>query len=395
VCTITNDDIAPSLTLDKIVVNDNGGTAAESAWTLTANGGAAGTLTGPGASGHTDVVSGGTFKAGTYNLSESGGPAGYAASAWSCVKNSGSPTTGSSIALGVGDTGTCTITNNDTPGKIVIVKSAKPASGTFAFTTTGSTSGTGTSWPAGFTLTGSTSGGGNTRTFTVDPGTYTVTESPQGGWVLTGIGGSSDTLYGCVVSGSNGSSGVGDLNTLTATITIHLGDTVTCTFENTGATTRTQGFWATHPQLAELAWFGGTKYGHTFPGVASVLGDTTLCGRPIDTLGKLMGGFWSGISKTSTGGKRSALDQARMQLLQQLLAAELNASAFGASPGAGTIAAWEAAYCGTNQNTIKNAASAAASFNEGGDSGAFTPGLSADTKTAKSIADLGFWDALP
>ena len=31
-CTITNDDVAPSLTLDKVVVNDNGGTEQESAW---------------------------------------------------------------------------------------------------------------------------------------------------------------------------------------------------------------------------------------------------------------------------------------------------------------------------------------------------------------------------
>ena len=36
-------------------------------------------------------------------------------------------------------------------------------------------------------------------------------------------------------------------------------------------------------------------------------------------LGKLMGGFWSSVSTTSTGTKRSSLDQARMQLLQQLL----------------------------------------------------------------------------
>ncbi len=56
------------------------------------------------------------------------------------------------------------------------------------------------------------------------------------------------------------------------------GDTVTCTFENTGnGATRTQGFWATHPQLADIAWNGGTAFGHTFPGVA----DHTLCG---DTL---------------------------------------------------------------------------------------------------------------
>ena len=37
-CTITNDDVAPSLTLVKDVVNDNGGTAVAADWTLTAAG---------------------------------------------------------------------------------------------------------------------------------------------------------------------------------------------------------------------------------------------------------------------------------------------------------------------------------------------------------------------
>ena len=66
-CTITNDDNAPALHLRKVVVNDNGGTAAAIDWTLTGNGGAAGSL-----SGFTPVDSGATFKAGTYALSESG-----------------------------------------------------------------------------------------------------------------------------------------------------------------------------------------------------------------------------------------------------------------------------------------------------------------------------------
>jgi hypothetical protein len=114
-CTITNDDNAPSLTLNKIVVTDNGGTALESAWTLTANGGAAGTLSGAGAAGAADVVSTASFKAGTYALSESG-PGGYVASAWVCV---GGTQNGSSIAVGLGESATCTITNDDliaTPG---------------------------------------------------------------------------------------------------------------------------------------------------------------------------------------------------------------------------------------------------------------------------------------
>jgi hypothetical protein len=165
-------------------------------------------------------------------------------------------------------------------------------------------------------------------------------------------------------------------------------------FENTGqGVTRTQGFWATHPQLAEIAWFGGTAFGHTFPGVAGVsgIGNTMLCSRNIDTLGKVMGAFWSDISKKTTGTKRSALDQARMQLLQQLIAAELNASAFGSVPSSGSFAAWEAAYCGTNTNAIKNAQKQAASFNTAGDSGTFTPGTSADSKGARAVANRVFW----
>jgi hypothetical protein len=120
-----------------------------------------------------------------------------------------------------------------------------------------------------------------------------------------------------------------------------------------------------------------------------------LCGRDIDTLGKLMGGFWSDISKTSTGIKRSALDQARMQLLQQLLAAELNGSAFGSVPSKGSFAAWETAYCGTNLTAIKTAQQQAASFNSAGDSGTFTPGTSADSKSARAGANYAFWNKLP
>jgi hypothetical protein len=166
-------------------------------------------------------------------------------------------------------------------------------------------------------------------------------------------------------------------------------------FENTGeGVTRTQGFWATHPQLAEIAWFGGTAFGHTFPGVANVIGigDRLICGREIDTLGKLMGGFWSDIPKKSDGIKRSPLDQARMQLLQQLLAAELNASAFGSVPSSGTFAAWENALCGTDTKAIQTAQRLAASFNTQGDSGTFTPGTSADSKYARFIANIQFWD---
>ena len=67
-CTITNDDNAPSLTLIKQVVNDNGGTAVPGDWTLTAAG--------------YDAAS---PDAGTYVLSESG-PSGYTqTSLWALI----------------------------------------------------------------------------------------------------------------------------------------------------------------------------------------------------------------------------------------------------------------------------------------------------------------------
>jgi hypothetical protein len=109
-----------------------------------------------------------------------------------------------------------------------------------------------------------------------------------------------------------------------------------------------------------------------------------------------MGGFWSDIPKKSTGAKRTALDQARMQLLQQLLAAELNASAFGSVPSGGTgiFAQWESALCGTSTSAIKSAQQQAASFNSQGDSATFTPGTSADSKYARSVANIPFWDII-
>ena len=112
VCTITNNDIPPSLTLVKVVVTDDGGTAVATDWTLTAGGptpisGAGGT------------TSGATFSAGSYDLSESG-PTGYSASAWVC-EGTGTQS-GASIALDLGESATCTITNDDQPAHLIVTK---------------------------------------------------------------------------------------------------------------------------------------------------------------------------------------------------------------------------------------------------------------------------------
>src|SRR5262245_20931899 len=64
-CTITNDDIAPALHLRKVEINNNGGTAQATAWTLSASGPTP-------ISGSTPVDSGASFRAGSYALSETG-----------------------------------------------------------------------------------------------------------------------------------------------------------------------------------------------------------------------------------------------------------------------------------------------------------------------------------
>ena len=111
-CTVNNDDQPAHLTLVKKVVNDNGGTAAATAWTLTAAGPTSGVS---GATGTTPVT-GRAVNAGTYTLSESGGPTGYDASAWSCVLTGQPattvPVTNATVTLALGQDVTCTITNS-------------------------------------------------------------------------------------------------------------------------------------------------------------------------------------------------------------------------------------------------------------------------------------------
>lgn len=111
------DELPPadtSLTLMKNVINDNGGSASASAWTLNAVGPTSFSGTGP------KVTSGGSFAPGTYVLSESGGPSGYSASTWSCAGGTQINTT--TIMVAQDQKATCTITNNDIAPTLKVVK---------------------------------------------------------------------------------------------------------------------------------------------------------------------------------------------------------------------------------------------------------------------------------
>ena len=165
-CTITNDDDAPGLTLVKSVVNNDGGTATASQWTLTASGPTGFSGAGP------SVSNGASFDAGTYNLSESGGPDGYTASDWVCV--GGTQDDGDTVTLAIGESATCTITNDDQPGTLTVIKDVEGGDLTcadFSFSVDGDPA---VAFEADCQ-----------NDIPVDAGTYTVTEDPEDGYTAT------------------------------------------------------------------------------------------------------------------------------------------------------------------------------------------------------------------
>jgi uncharacterized repeat protein (TIGR01451 family) len=187
-CTITNDDVAPGLTLLKQVVNDDGGALSPTDWILTA--------TGPTPiSGAGGVSSGASFSAGTYALAEVG-PTSYAASDWICVGSG--VQTGSSITLDPGESATCTITNDDLQPILTVVKQVINDNGGLL---------TANDFPLFVSGTPVVSGVANGFA----PGTYTVSEVGQAGYEAGTWGGD------CAADG---------------TVHLAIGDNKTCTLIN-------------------------------------------------------------------------------------------------------------------------------------------------------------------
>ena len=180
VCTYTNKR-QPMLTLVKSVVNDNGGTAAASAWTLSATGSSA-SFSG---TANTAAVTSQLVTPGVqYTLAESGGPSDYTASDWVC-SGGGSFAGPNKITLGLGDDVTCTITNDDKAPSLTLVKQVTNDDG-------------GTAAPSDFTLTASgptsiSGAGGAQSGSSFDAGSYALSETTVPGytassWSCTGSG---------------------------------------------------------------------------------------------------------------------------------------------------------------------------------------------------------------
>jgi uncharacterized repeat protein (TIGR01451 family) len=204
-CTFTNGVVQPKLTLVKNVVNGStGGTAVPSNWTLSADG-----PTDFSGAGNSAAVTNQSVQAGSYDLSESGGPGGYTASDWVCV--GGNQVDGDTVSLANGDNVTCTITNTAQAAQLTLIKDVVNG-------TTG-----GTAVPGDWTLSadGPTdfSGAGNSAAVTDVPvavGAYDLSESG-------GPGGYTASDWTCTGGTQD------DANT----VTIGLGQDVTCTITNT------------------------------------------------------------------------------------------------------------------------------------------------------------------
>jgi hypothetical protein len=378
-CTVSNDDNPAHLTLVKVVTNNNGGTKTLSDFPLSATGPTPITNQISGTAGATNV----TVNAGTYNFSEVTNSA-YNATSFSCSGgNNAVP-----LVLGLGQSATCTVGNDDKPSFIIVKKISQGGTGTFTFATTGFT------MPNSNQLTTVTPAVAvSTGQIEVSAGVaMTVGEpNPPAGFKLMASECTVDQGAATV-----GATQVVNGVSITQGITItQPGSIVTCTFDNavqTG-TTRTQGFWATHTALSNTIW--DTK-------VLDV--DKQLCTNTIltnadpvthiapDGQNQLMGGFWSNIAqKSGKGGKRSDIDAARMQVLQQYLAAVINVAQFGSNTEQ-FLADARAIYCGSNLDAIKKLVGTLGAYNESGDAGVFNPGVSATAQQSKKEANIPFWD---
>ncbi len=153
-CTITNSRL-PKLTVVKQVINDNGGTKQISDFPLFVNGSSV-------TSGTTNI-----YSTGSYVVSETTDN-GYTATFLGDCDAQGN------VSLSYGDDKTCTITNNDKPGHLIVYKVTVPNNTQEVFTIT----------PTG--LSSDTVATGSPRDFTVNAGIYSVIETAKTGWEETG-----------------------------------------------------------------------------------------------------------------------------------------------------------------------------------------------------------------
>jgi len=113
----------------------------------------------------------------------------------------------------------------------------------------------------------------------------------------------------------------------------------------------------------------------------------------------MLGGFWSKIPRESDGTVRDDVDKARMQLIQQLLAAMLNVGAFGTTSYDDLITDGIDAFNDDSISVteIMDLASAISAVTFEGDEELIPGGVpdTAQPGKAKDIAEIDLWDDIP
>ncbi len=247
-CVITNDDIAPKLTVTKVVTNDNGGTGIVSDFPLSV--------------GATPVVSGAqnTFNAGSYTVSEVASSSYAGTITGDCAANGG-------ITLNIGDVKSCTITNDDKPASVSGYKfydinsnqvwdAGEPGLSGFTFNLAGPT--------AGSQATGL---GGLYNFSNLSTGSYVLSETAQAGWTQTTLNPTFDLALGenktnvnignsclTVVAGGNGLGFWTNKNGQTLVNTADLAALAGLNLQNANGTDFNP---TTYPQLK--SWLSGAK----------------------------------------------------------------------------------------------------------------------------------------
>ena len=208
-CTFTNDLQTGTLTVIKHVVNDDGGGATAAGWSIHVKSGVNEVATSPQNGSEAGTVY--TLNAGTYDVSETGGPGGYTFDGFT-----GNCNASGSVTVPAGGNVTCTLTNNDNTPQLKLVKNVTNDDG-------------GGATGADFNLSAAAPGNPLSRNFSSQTATpifhnvaagasYTLSESGPAGY-------SSDGVWSC-----DGGNQVG------STIVVPLGGSVTCTITNTDDT---------------------------------------------------------------------------------------------------------------------------------------------------------------
>ena len=191
-CTVTNDDQQANLVVIKHVVNDNGGTAVSGDFQMTVDDTGSNPPAFPGAEAPGTTV---PVDPGAYSVSESG-PGGYTMS----------QSAGCSGSIALGQTKTCTVTNDDNAPKLTLVKHVVNDNGGTAVAAMWNLAAAG---PTGFDGAGpSVSSGAG-----FDAGSYDLSESGPAGYDAS--------AWVCSAGQVDGD-----------TVSVGLGDDVTCTITN-------------------------------------------------------------------------------------------------------------------------------------------------------------------